>query len=125
MPYKANPNGCMPEVMNFLMEMMLFYDKYHLLPQENRVALNRDFDILLHRLSRTCVVTERDIGSVFRRLEAMKSHFSKWMLDPVNINKTWTLHPEKDFNLLLSKSNIVLARMQHEILTHEITGKAC
>jgi hypothetical protein len=122
MPYAHNAHGCMPDVLNFVTEMTVFYDKYHLLQPESRAAFNEDMSALHRRLSRTCVVVERDVGSVSRRMHAMQIHFKKWMDDPAHQNKHWKLHPSDDFNLLVSKSKIILARMEHEVLTHQIFG---
>lgn len=120
MPYAHNTHGCMPDVLHFISEMKTFYDKYHLLPPESRAAFHKDISELHHRLSRTSVVVERDVGSVSRRMQAMQSHFNKWMEDPAHKNKHWKLHPSDDFKLFLSQSKIILARMQHEVLTHQI-----
>jgi hypothetical protein len=112
----------MPDVLNFITEMTVFYDKYHLLLPESRAAFNEDMSALHRRLSRTCVVVERDVNSLSRRMHAMQIHFRKWMDDPVHQNKHWNLHPSDDFALLVSKSKIILARMEHEVLTHQIFG---
>jgi hypothetical protein len=120
MPYAHNTHGCMPDVLNFVTEMTVFYDKYHLLLPESRTAFNKDISELHHRLSRTSVVVERDVDSVSRRMQAMQTHFTKWMEDPAHQNKHWKLHPSDDFKLLVSKSKIILSRMQHEVLTHKI-----
>jgi hypothetical protein len=120
MPYTHNPHGCMPDVLNLVSEMTLFYDKYHLLRPDARVTLNKDMDSLHRRLSKACVVLEADIASLSRRLQVMDAHFQSWMQDPAHQNKTWRLHPSDDFKLLKSKSKIVLARMEHEILTNQL-----
>ncbi len=122
MPGSHNQHGCMPEVLGLITEMTLFYDKYHLLQREARAAFNTDLRDLHHRLSRTGVVLERDVGSVSRRIKHMHDHFNAWMENPVNREKTWNLHPSDDFDLFVSKGKIVLARMEHEILTHRIAG---
>ena len=117
MPH-ANLHGCMPDVLSFVTEMVVFYDKYHLLMPEARVKFREDMNSLHRRMSRTCVVAEADVGSLSRRLQAMHLDFKKWMEDPMHENKEWNLHPSDEFKLLISKSKVILARMEHEILTH-------
>jgi ABC-type proline/glycine betaine transport system ATPase subunit len=112
----------MPDVLHFISEMKTFYDKYHLLQPESRAAFQKDIAELHHRLSRTSVVVERDVGSISRRMQAMQTHFTKWMEDPMHQGKHWKLHPSDDFMLFASQSKIILARMQHEVLTHQILG---
>lgn len=122
MPYAGNPHGCMPDVLNFITEIDRFYAKYHLLDGERREATHNDLTALHRRMTRTCVVIQHDVESVTRRLQAITAHFNTWMAEPVHNNRKWVLHPSEDFKLLISKGKVVLAHMEHEILTHQVVG---
>jgi hypothetical protein len=113
-------HGCLPDVLACVAEVSLFYDKYHLLPPAERAAFDGESARLEKRLAGASVVLPGDVGSLSRRLAALQKHFERWMQDPAREHKQWNLHPADDLRLLLSKSKIVLARMEHEILTHQI-----
>jgi hypothetical protein len=123
MPGRRTSHGCMTDVLGCVAEVTLFCDKYHLLPPDERVAFDRETARLQQRLSDACVVLPGDVGALSRRIAALQKHFERWMQSDGREHKQWNLHPADDLRLLVSKSRIVLARMEHEILTHQICHK--
>jgi len=110
----------MRDVLGFLHEMAIFYDKYHILPPETRAAFDKDMCDLTKRMSQATMVADSHVVSLQKRLNRLSANFEAWVHQPLNESKHWNLHPSDDLQLFLSKGKIIVSRMEHEVLSHRI-----
>ena len=111
----ADFGAALAEALAFMDKVALFYDKYHILEFDERVALQ-------HRLKEThrewahCRAFEQQhVDLIETLIGELRAHFVQWMQDDRITNKRWRRHPGESMKRMLLESANTTTRMQEAI----------
>ena len=99
-------------------KIALFYAKYHILPVEERWALDHELKQRHHEWARCSALEQQHVDFVRVLMRELTLHYDEWMQDERVARKRWHKHPGNELNALLSEGNSTTAQMESAI-THQ------
>ena len=96
-----------------------FYAKYHILPVEERWALQHELRDR-HRQWALCKVLEQHhVDYMHVLMRDLRVHYDEWIQDELVARKRWRLHPGEDLNRLRTEAVSTTAQMDSAV-AHQI-----
>ena len=99
-------------------KIALFYAKYHILPVEERWALQHELRDRHREWARCSALEQQHVDFVRVLMRELNLHYEEWMQDEFVARKRWHKHPGDELNALLSEANSTTAKMESAI-THQ------
>jgi hypothetical protein len=110
--------AAMAEALAFIDKVSLFYDKYHILEFEERVALQHRLKETHHEWAKRTAFEQQHVDFLEVLIRELRSHYQQWMQDDRVANKRWRRHPGESMKRMLLESANTNARLQ-EALAHQ------
>ena len=96
-------------------KISLFYAKYHILPVEERWALQHELKQRHHEWARCSALEQQHVDFVRVLMRELNLHYEEWMQDEYVARKRWRKHPGDELNALLSEANSTTAQMESAV----------
>jgi hypothetical protein len=118
MPHTADFGAAMAEALAFMDKVSLFYDKYHILECEERVALQHRLKETHHEWAKRTGFEQQHVDFLEVLTRELRLHYQQWMQDELVARKRWRRHPGESMKRMLFESTNTNARM-NEVLAHQ------
>ena len=99
----------------YLLKVVRFYAKYHLLTGAGYRVLEHELGVVCLGLENSSVVLEHHVDVVRWRTEDVRGHFEAWMDDPYLRRKQWLRHPRVSFERLVAEGAQVVVGLRDEL----------
>ena len=118
MPHAADFGAAMAEALTFIDKVSLFYDKYHILECEERVALQHRLKETHHEWAKRTGFEQQHVDFLEVLIRELRLHYQEWIQDDRVARKRWRRHPGESIKRMLLESANTTTRM-HEVLAHQ------
>jgi len=110
--------AAMAEALAFMDKVSLFYNKYHILEFEERVALQHRLKDTKHEWAKRTAFEQQHVDFLEVLIRELRLHYQEWMQDELVARKRWRRHPGESMKRMLLESVNTTTRM-HEVLAHQ------
>ena len=115
MPPSVEFVSVMEHALALLDKVAVFYAKYHILPVEERWALQHELRER-HREWALCKALEQQhVDYMHVLMRELRVHYDEWIQDEFVARKRWRLHPGEDHNRLRTEAQSTTAQMESAI----------
>jgi hypothetical protein len=115
MPHAADFGAAMAEALTFIDKVSLFYDKYHILECEERVALQHRLKETHREWAKRTGFEQQHVDFLEVLTRELRLHYQEWIQDVRLANKRWCRHPGEELNGLLREVPNTTTRMQEAL----------
>ena len=96
-----------------------FYAKYHILPVEERWALQHELRDRHREWARCSALEQHHVDYMHVLMRELRLHYDEWIQDELVARKRWRLHPGEDLNRLRTEAVSTTAQMDSAV-AHQI-----
>ena len=114
----ADFGAAMAEALAFIDKVALFYDKYHILDFEERVALQHRLKETKHEWAKRTGFEQHHVDFLEVLIRELRLHYQEWIQHDLIATKRWRRHPGESMKRMMLECTNTTTRM-HEVLAHQ------
>ena len=115
MPPSVEFVSVLEHALALLDKVAVFYAKYHILPIEERWALQHELRERHREWARCTTLEQQHVDYMQVLMRELRLHYDEWIQDEFVARKRWRLHPGEDLNRLRTEAQSTTAQMESAI----------
>ena len=115
MPHTVEFLSVLEHALALLDKVAAFYAKYHILPVEERWALQHELRDRHREWARCSALEQQHIDYMHVLMRDLRLHYDEWIQDELVARKRWYRHPGEELNRLRTEAVSTTAQMDSAI----------